>query len=236
MSDLLPVRTYPRKVLSIWPQYLVAYWPMDELAGSAAIDRSGNGRNGAYTSATLNQLGWRGGGAASFDGLLSFNNVFSTSLQSNFPTTEGTIAFWAQVSGAGVWTDAILRRLTIFQVDANNRVFAQKNATSNQLQLSYIAGGTTKTVTTSSFSPTTPFHAAITWSVAADQVKVYVNGLQSGTTQTGLGTWAGTIATNAMVVGAGNTTPLNVWSGIMQDFAIWRAPLTDAQIAALGVQ
>jgi hypothetical protein len=36
-------------------------------------------------------------------------------------------------------------------------------------------------------------HAAMTWDTAADEFKAYINGSQVGTTQTGLGTWAGTV-------------------------------------------
>lgn len=47
-------KRYARKVRATGP---LAYWPMDEQANGVAYDRSGNGRNGAYTGVTFNVPG-----------------------------------------------------------------------------------------------------------------------------------------------------------------------------------
>jgi hypothetical protein len=219
---------YTNKIRSLGP---IAYWPMAESSGSVALDGSGNGRNGAYTGVTLGAAGIGDGRtAASFDGATSYNNVYSASLAAAFNGQEGTIMLWAKVSAAGVWTDTIARRLIYLAVDANNRVSLVKSNTNNEVDYLYVAGGVTKTGGVTSFSPTTYFHVAMTWSKAADQVKFYVGGAQSGATATGLGVFAGSLAAVTTLVGAISQAPANVWGGALAHGAIFARALSAPEI------
>lgn len=223
--------TYTDTIKALSP---IAYWPLAEPSGSVATDESGNGRSGAYMSVTLGVTGIGDGRtAAAFNGTTSRNNVYSASLAGAFNKDEGTIALWIQVANGWVWTDAADRRALLLGADTNNRIFVQKNAAVNQLSVQYVAGGTIKVVSVSSFSPLTWFHVALTWSKAADQVKFYLNGAQSGATQTALGTWAGALASGAAFVGCGSG-PGNFMSGNLAHAAVWSSPLSAAQIATLG--
>jgi hypothetical protein len=158
--------------------------------------------------------------------------MYSASLAGAFNGPAGTIAMWGKVSGAGVWTDNTNRRLLQFQVDANNRVILYKETT-NDLRWTYTAGATSKTITLVA-TPTVFFHIAITWDKAADQVKAYYNGAQTGATATGLGVWAGSLATTLVTVGAGTLAPVNPWSGASAHVAVWTTALSAAQILTLA--
>jgi hypothetical protein len=229
-----PSLRYTHKVKALAP---FAYWPLADSGGSVAVDASGNGRDGVYTSTTLGVTGIGDGRtAAAFDGTASRVNVYSASLDAAFNNAEFTIAGWFQVSAAGDWTDATNRVAMHLGVDTtNNYTRILKSSTSNLLVPSCVAGGTSDFVNVSSFSPTAWFHVALTRSVAADQLKVYVNGAQSGTTQTGMGTWAGALSNTRCVLGAQQTTPSLLWKGNIAHAAVWARPLTAAEVASLAV-
>jgi hypothetical protein len=74
----------------------------------------------------------------------------------------------------------------------------------------------------------------ITWSKAADQVIAYLGGAQTGTTQTGLGTFVGPLTNTVVVLGATSVTPTLVWSGFLAHAAVWATPLSAGQMATLA--
>lgn len=231
-------QTYTQKVQGTAAANLIGYWPMDESSGTVALDASGNGRNGAYKASGEPLLGQTGIGDGRtcplFDGTNDYNNIYSASLAGAFNGAEGTIACWCKVAAAGTWTDATDRRPISLRVDANNRLNVNKTATNNQVGSTYVAGGTSKGVSFTTAGPLTFFHLALTWSKSADQLKFYVNGAQVGTTQTGLGTWAGALAVGTTAVGGSDLIGGNPWSGAIAHAAIWTTPLSAAQILALA--
>jgi concanavalin A-like lectin/glucanase superfamily protein len=213
---------------------LLAYWPMAESSGSVALDASGNARNGAYTGVTLGAAGIGDGRtSASFNGTTSFNNVYSASLAAAFNKDEGTAAAWCKVSGAGVWTDGVARFVLRLAADANNLVALVKQSGNNRFDCQYAGGGTFRLQSLTS-APVGYFHAAITWSVAANQVIVYFNGSAVGS-PLAIPTFTGALATTTTMIGAGSTTPAQIWSGSLAHAAVWNTPLSAAQIAALAV-
>lgn len=139
------------------------------------------------------------------------------------------------MSAAGVWTDATERRLVTLFADSSNLSYLRRTTTNNQLSWQYTAGGTSKTVTLTTAGPVGWQHIALTISKTADQMIAYINGAQTGATQTGLGTWVGALSNTRTVLGASITTPLTVWSGYLAHAALWSTPLSAAQVAALAV-
>jgi hypothetical protein len=224
---------YTNKVKALSP---IAYWPLADTSGTTATDESGNGRNGTYTATTLGQTGIGDGRtAASLDGSTSFVNMFSASLQAAFGSAEGTFAAWARVANAGVWTDAAQRRVIRFAADANNAVAMYRSTTNNTFSWQYVAGGTTLTRSKAALSTTDWFHIALTWSKTNNQAIAYFNGAQEGAILTGLGVWAGNLASSTTLVGATSQTPGGVWNGNLAHAAIWASALSAAQIATLAV-
>lgn len=225
-------RGYTNKVLALSP---IAYWPMAEASGSVAIDASGNGRNGAYSGVTLGATGIGDGRtAATFDGATSYTNVYSASLAGAFSGAQGSIVIWGRVSGAGIWTDGISRRMLLLQADANNRIGINKAVANNEIDWLYVAGSVSKSAGVTSFSPAGNFCIGLTWDKAGDAVKFYVSGAQSGATQTGLGVFAGALSSTQTIIGALNTTPAQVWGGMLAHAAIWTRALSAAEMLTLA--
>lgn len=228
-------QAYTNKVETVAPANLIAYWPLSDPVGSTvATDASGNGRNGAYSNVTLGAAGIGDGrSAATFNGTTSYCNIYSASLATAWNGGEFTLAFWFRVATAGIWVDGAVRRAMQIRVDANNLVLIAKSNSNNTLQASYVAGGTSKTVgaTTSSVEW---LYAAVTVSKTPDQFIFYLNGTQIGSTQTALGAWTGALDSTLCNIGATNTTPANVWSGLIAHVALWNTPLSATQIATLA--
>ena len=226
-------RAYTKKVQALSP---IAYWPLAESSGSVATDESGNARDGAYTSVALGAAGIGDGrSAATFTPTTSLLNVYSASFAAAFSGAEGSAAMWLQMSAAGIWTDATFHEALKFRVDANNSVTVEKTSTNNQIRTTYIAGATGKSINDASLAGSVAwFHVAMTWSKSNDRMRMYINGVQSGANQTGLGTFAGSPASTTTCIGANDTTPTFVWSGNIAHVAIWSRELSAAEVAAVA--
>ncbi len=173
--------------------------------------------------------------AYTFDGTNDFVNIYSSDLNSSFNPSEGTLVAWAKVANAGVWTDATTRYIAEIGDGSNNRLVIQKTTTSNQIQIRYFAGGTVKQVADTSLSGSTNwFQVVFTWSKSNDQVKAYINGAQSGSTQTGLGTWAANLVSTTTAIGVTNTSGgTSPWSGMINDVRLYNRVLTVDEISQL---
>jgi hypothetical protein len=227
--------TYMDKVLSTQSGNLIGYWPMNEPSGTTAIDYSAEANNGAYTGVTLGQIGIGDGLTSTyFDGSDDLNDVYSSALNSDFDGGEGSLATWLKVNSASVWTDATNREAIFFYVDANNIIYLRKRSTNNVLRGLYTAGATGKTVDVTSVTDTGWIHLGVTWSASGDAFKLYYNGNQSGSTQTGLGTWAGNLKSDATRIGNSGGYGGSPWHGYLAHTALWKTPLSATQMLALA--
>lgn len=190
--------------------------------------------NGTNSNLTQGVTGIGDGNTAySYNGSTSYTNIYSPEINSAFNPNTGTILAWAKVSGSGVWIDSTARRLISIYCDANNQIYIDKSTASNRIDISLIAGGTTKIITDTSLAGSTNyFMIAMTWDIS-DGLIMYINGSQVGLKQTGLGTWAGNLSTTRQIIGASSTTPANIWSGSIAHVALWNATLTPTEISAL---
>lgn len=218
---------------------LIAYWPMNERSGTTALDHSTNGYNGTTSSvgvADWYQIGPDGGHCYYFNGTSSYLNVYAA--QPKQPTTIGTAMIWIAAQKNYLDSTTTGRILTL-AVDADNIIHIEKTSTANTFDLSYEAATTQDKVSPTIYAQDgnqwPEWHQLVlTWTAAGDAVKVYVDGAQSGTTQTSLGTWVGDMASTLMVIGADNTTVTSVWSGWLAHCALWSVVLSDAEIADLA--
>lgn len=188
-----------------------------------ALDKSGNGRNGAATAVTYDGTG------ATLDGLTSYINIYSAGLAAAFSGLEGSAMMWAKVSGAGVWADGSLDWLILLKCDANNYISLYKNTAANQIVMDAIMGGTLKSrnVATSS---TDWMHLAITWSDSNDRMGVYYNGALVTGLLSPIGTWVGALAVGQVLIGASPTAG-RVWNGKLTDWVLLNKEASAAQIA-----
>ncbi len=226
-------RNYAAKVKALNP---IAYWELADASGATtAADSSGNSRTGAAAGVTFGVSGIGDGKtAASFDGSTSTINIHTASFAGAFNGQEGTASLWFKVSAAGIWTDATIRKLFHIFSDSSNRVILQRTNVNNQLNITYIAGGTNDTITYTSSGPTDWVHLAATWSKTADELKLYVNGAQQGSTAATLGTYTGALTAANQRISGTNATPTEPWSGSIAHVAVWSTPLSATQIASLA--
>jgi hypothetical protein len=191
-------------------------------------------QSGTHSAVTLGQTGIGDGRtAALYDGSTSYTDVYTTSLRDRFSASSGSLSLWIKASAAGVWTDATARRFFRLSVDTNNIIDIYRTSVNDRIIYQYKAGGTTVSVTDDSVKNTDWYHLVITWDTSADEMKAYLNGTQTGGTQSGLGTWAGLLDSNRSVIGAANDTPVQVWDGYAAHCAIWSKALTATQITRL---
>jgi hypothetical protein len=229
---------YHKKVLATEPANLIGYWPLWEKSGSVADNLEGTAaRDGAYIGVTLGEAGIGDGRSCPyFDGTADVCNVYSASLAGAFNGAEGSVALWARVSGAGVWVDGASRYLVNLRANGSNffRCVKGSGAADDILYWTYAAGGTQSQRARSGMTEVGWMHLAVTWSAGSDELKAYYNGVQEGTTATGLGVWAGALGGTVTVVGAYQTDGLNGWHGNIAHPAVWSKPLSGPQVLDLA--
>lgn len=191
------------------------------------IPANDSNMDGSITGATWD-AGPAGANALLFDGNNDVVDWYSLELNSLFNPSAGTvfIPFKSNTWAAG--TDY----LCSLAVDANNRVIVYRDGT--DLVVTYSAGGTDESVTIPSGSPSGWGTVGLTWDTGGVGVTAYYNGVQSGTPQAIAGTWVGNLASNAVALGAGNTTPDNVFDGLIGPLLLLRDAATAGDISNLS--
>jgi hypothetical protein len=228
---------YSAKVLGYGP---IAYWPLDEASGSAALCHVNPAQNGAFTGVTLGQTGIGDGGTCPlFDGTNDFCNIYSTTLNSVLSKTKFSALAWFKVDSVAQWTDGGVRYVLCFVVDASNAIMMRKSSQNNYFRWYYKAGGTNKNVLKTGITETGWVFTGMTVDTVADQLKAYwfVDGVggQVGATTTLLGTWAGDLQATYSHIGAYSTTPTNPWYGHLAHVALYNDVLTLADFTNLAV-
>jgi len=226
-------KTYTQRMLQLFgASTIVGLWTLGEASGTTCYDSSGHGLHGTYTGVQLAQPGVDRFTAAKYDGLTSYANIYSAGLASAFNGAEGTLACSLKISSAALWGDSSVRRIVMLRVDTNNRVTLLKNGASGIGALR-VAGSVNSAVTVAE-TRSTWLHVAMTWSKSADYVRLFVNGALSGTPAIGLGTFSGALASTTCCIGAGDTTPANVWSGSLQYAMLLNRAATAAEITQMA--
>ena len=224
-------QSYLQKILEMFGTSLIGYWPGSEEAGTVAVDYSGNGYNGVYTGVTLGQEGVGDGNTCPlYDGANDYMQP-PAGFRTAFTPTAYSILVHGKVNSAAIWTDGLQHNLFRFAVDANNNIRIIKTATNNQLSFASTHGGTASEVTFTTSAPVIFFHVALTVDISADQLKAYFNGAQVGITQTGLGTWSGTLAASTTVIGAATSTPTTPWNGYIAHVPVLSRAATASEMA-----
>jgi len=115
---------------------------------------------------------------------------------------EGSVSVWVKATTPSDLVSGN-HRIFVVEVDANNSLKIE--ITGGTLLFERVAGGTTTAVSLTHPSPDTKWHNyECTWSTTADEFKAYLDGSQQGTTQNGLGAWAGAPVT-ATIGDSGNS-------------------------------
>jgi hypothetical protein len=216
-----------RKVQTLFGAALIGYWKLAESSGTTAFDSSGNGRNGTTSGALVGQPGI-GDGLTSywFDGSNDVIDVFSASLGGAFNGAEGAVMGWAKVNAAGVWTDTVGRHIFKLRTGTTSEIAALKNSTNNDIRGFRRVGATFNTAL-STFSSTSWFHFALTWSASGSRVTSYVNGAVGQAINVSLPAWTGAVTVCNIGAGVG----ADYWNGWLAHVAMLNREATAAEIA-----
>lgn len=221
--------TYSERISSMFGQYLTAEWFLDEKGAAVnANDISGNARNGLYVGAPslAAVAGPRGILAPQFDGVNDKVNAYSASLAAGASYAEGGLLLEAKI-GSAEWTDGAQRNLIYFSADASNRVEVYKSAASNQMSVSYRAGGVVKALTINNINPIDWFSLAVRWSKLNDRLNIDLNGTPITPPLTGLGTWVGTFG--ATTTNIGSLTTAQLFKGSLAHVTLVGREVTSAE-------
>jgi hypothetical protein len=209
-------QSYIDQLIEFYGNSITALWRRDDM-GSVAFDAGPNRLNGVNVGATPQQsdIPWSGYPpvAMEYDGATRFTNIYSTELSALFNGSEGSLIVPVKISPAA-WTDGVGRYIVSLWVNSSNRVELRKDSINNQVFSQYVAGGVGKTLSKTSFSPLNFFLMTTTWSAALDRNVLYINNALVNNAST-LGVWAGSLSSTGCCIGALNTTPSNVHSGLI---------------------
>ncbi len=224
---------YLSRCLATRPYATIEHWSLDDPSGIVARGAL-HGYNGTTSGATVGQPGM-GDGRTSYllDGINDTIGIGTAEVIARFNPLAGTISVWTKVPPA-VWIDATTRYLVHVGVNGSTN-FARmfRNILDSDLRSDYRAGGVNRLTSYPTGSPTGWFHVTLTWDKAADEVKMYFNGVQVGVTLTGLGTWVGTLVAGFTQIGSASGG--GFWSGHVQHVTLRSQSLSAGEIAELAL-
>ena len=228
------IETYIDKILKLSP---IAYWPLNELNGTTAVNLISSTMNGTYardvaTMGTITGIG-DGGTAPVFDATNDRINIQTVALTTAFASAAaiGWLASWGQVSGAGVWTDSTKRTAIILHVDGENRNYIEKYSDDNEVRYFRRAGNSPELYDYTTAAPTNWFHLCITWNYSLDTINYYYDGAPIAT-DGGLVAWVGALTIS--VIGAASTLPAQPWSGSLAHVVIGAGTISNANILTMA--
>lgn len=223
---------YWQRIKSLFGSSLVAYWPMNEGAGSIVYDRSINGHNGVYggtTGVTLAQPApEKGGRAALFPGANAFANVYSSGLATAFPGREGSFLLWVKTSAA-MLVDGETRNLVTFHGGLNDYSWLYSITTDNTIQFLYNAASAAVAINIFPCVSDNWVLLGCSWSDSENRIRVFRNGRQFLADTAMNSTWGGTLAADGTVLGARNITPIRVLDGSMAHVVLLNREVTESE-------
>ena len=233
MTLRLLSESYRNRVLATNP---LRYNPLSEGSGTTIIDYSGNGYTGTYSGIAWTPDFFPLRDAVPFwDGANDKGNLYSSTFATDFNLDEGCILLWVKPNSTSVWTDATNRYFLSLEMNANNALRLYKTSTNGFLRTDRRAGGVYHNADISGVSDPYWHSYLLSWSVAANQLKVYRDGIQIGTTKTGLIASTGS-GLGVAYCGLGSQRTdfvTGVWHGYLSHLVFWDTPAT-ADIIALG--
>lgn len=232
-------KSYLQRILDYSP---IAFWPLNETSGTTADNAEGTAAmDGAHIAGGGGEIiGMRsnifrsGEWAYRFPSAAALVNIYSADLNTAMNKNEGSIVCWIKVPTTAQWAESSTQRYLYIAGSTSNRFIIQ-HSSANTIGVIRTAGGTSKTVSIDmSSTPTTWQCIIVTYSVTNNEMKVYLNGVQQGTTQTS-GSFSGSLATTTCCIGATDTSGTNdINDRLVSNVAIFNRVLTGAEVADLS--
>jgi hypothetical protein len=169
----------------------------------------------------------KSGNCVNFDGASSWINASSINAKIN--VNAGTIVLW--VKRIFVNSDPTAAIIS-FRADSNNNIEIFRQTLSTWI-FRYEAGGTASQITPAldDIPKDQWTQIAFSWDKSADEVKAYINGIQTGSTVTGLGIWAGSVSQGDLGSSQGGTAAF--FKGLVDEVRIYDHALSSDKILNL---
>lgn len=148
-------------------------------------------------------------------------------------STKGTLGFRMMPIYEGDEYPANAWVVSLSDGTVNNRLLLYLDGGANVYRAQYVSGGVADFVPAAAGDVVrlTNADVILTWDLAADEFKLFIDGIQIGTTQTGLGTPSG--VWDRLYIGA-DRAGANLWSGWIDDlFILDDVVLSDTEVALL---
>jgi hypothetical protein len=216
------VAPYGPRLLKTRPEALIAYWPLNDTSGTLCHDAGPHGFHGTYLTAPI-----CGPGIGDDLPAVRFGNGFymacPAALASLTPN-EGSFSCWARVENLAVWADGATRNL-FYMAGSSSKYLSLSKRNPNKLRAE-------RYITAAKYSEGTQgssawLHLVMLWSTSSG-LKLFVNGVQSGSTATALPPWSGA------PTGFYLSYTSNQWLGQLAHAALWSAVLTQDEITKLA--
>ncbi|MBU0980310.1 MAG: hypothetical protein KJ709_05865 [Nanoarchaeota archaeon] len=213
-----------------WNRSLVGYWSMDQHNSSGVHDNSSYGNAGRFSGglSTSNITTGKYGKGLTFDGVDDWVEI--DTINDDVNVNAGTIEGWGRMAN---YASGVYETFVALYADNSNRIFIEKY-TDDEMEFYHIAGGTADHINIDVSSYSGWHHWVMTWDTSADELKAYIDGVQVGTTQTGLGTFSGTPVDSAIGVQAEDEQPAwdEFWNGAIDEVRIYSRALSQEEINA----
>ncbi len=166
--------SYQSKLLSLFRNNLVGFWPLYETAGATANDFSLNLFNGTYSNVSLANLADHfNHNAPLYNGGNSM--ITLPDLSTKFNREEGGISVWIRCA-AGLFDDATNNHNIMYlRYDATNYI-SIGYSTIKSIRMLYVNGGVTQGMNVVYNSTGVWTNLVFTWSKTNNQCKGYLNG------------------------------------------------------------
>lgn len=225
---------YIQKIIDNYGDDLVLYYPLDEAVGNVCKDVSVNESNTIYDSVLLNAIRHSSGTPAPFfDGINSFVKIPVGVFDNLFNKDDGTFLVWIKFNDADDWENA----------GGTQVICKPRIGGADQFHMQIQNGGDIRwrresqnvSITNTETPPIidTEWHCLVgTYSVLADELKLFFDGVQLGITQTGLLTMVNTgFDPNRNNIGVDNSASLtNPTMANIGHYAILDRPLTPSEV------
>ncbi|GAG32195.1 unnamed protein product, partial [marine sediment metagenome] len=166
------------------------------------------------------------GKALDFDGTDDYVNADTASDDIN--TATGSVSAWIRRE----FEDTVAVNPAVFDIrtDGNNNIQIYYNAGDDIWRFKYKAGGTSATVSQAPgvIPKDTWTHVVLTWDTGEDEVRGYVNGVEVGVKQTGLGTWSGAVVYT--YIGRFQSNAADIYDGLIDEVKIYPFALTEDEV------
>ncbi|HCR55626.1 TPA: hypothetical protein DIV49_01515 [Candidatus Saccharibacteria bacterium] len=204
--------------LNVQPANVIGYFPLDEAIGTRAYDASANNNPLAFSGTPTWTTGKLGGGITTSSG-----NTLSSVSNPSYSYSALSVCSWAKITTVG--TNPTIVSQSDGGVNSDNMWSLGFGSTSSTPKV-YIKLGGTLYSTTSSSSLGTGNWGHICFTYNGVDLKIYVNGLETGSTTIN----QAVSATSGVGLYIGARTASNTLEGSVDEVKIFSAALSDDEV------